>query len=47
VGVADRAEITDWSKRKSHFSRKMIYYSGLAMIPVVLLLLMYLLAHHR
>jgi serine/threonine-protein kinase len=47
VGVADRAEITDWSKRKSHFSRKMMYYGGLAMIPVVLLLLMYLLAHHR
>jgi eukaryotic-like serine/threonine-protein kinase len=47
VGVADRAEVTDWSKRKSHLSRSMIYYGGLAMIPVALLLLMYLLAHHR
>jgi serine/threonine-protein kinase len=47
VGVADRAEITDWSNRKSHLSRKFFYYGGLALIPVVLLLLMYLLAHHR
>jgi eukaryotic-like serine/threonine-protein kinase len=47
VGVADRAEITDWSNRKSHLSRKIFYYGGLALIPVVLLLLMYLLAHHH
>jgi serine/threonine protein kinase len=47
VGVADRAEVTDWSKRKSHLSRKILYYGGLALIPVVLLLLMYFFAHHH
>ncbi|HUA93820.1 MAG TPA: serine/threonine-protein kinase [Terracidiphilus sp.] len=47
VGVEDRPEITDWQKRKSHFTRKILYYSGLALIPVVVLLLMVLIAHHR
>jgi eukaryotic-like serine/threonine-protein kinase len=47
VGVEDRPEITDWEKRKSHLSRKILYYSGLALIPVVILLLMVLIAHHR
>jgi serine/threonine-protein kinase len=45
VGVANRLELTTWSKRKSQFSRKILLYGGLAMIPVVLLLLMYLVAH--
>jgi serine/threonine protein kinase len=47
VGVEDRPEITNWEKRKSHLSRKILYYSGLALIPVVILLLMVLVAHHR
>jgi serine/threonine protein kinase len=47
VGVEDRPEITDWEKRKSHLSRKILYYGGLALIPVVILLLMVLVAHHR
>jgi eukaryotic-like serine/threonine-protein kinase len=47
VGVEDRPEITDWQKRKSHLSRKIMYYGGLALIPVVVLLLMVLIAHHR
>jgi serine/threonine-protein kinase len=47
VGVEDRAELRDWQKRKSQTSRKILYYSGLALIPVVILLLMMLLAHHR
>jgi serine/threonine-protein kinase len=46
VGVEDRAEIANWTKRKSQLSRKILYYGGLAMIPVVLVLLMYFLAHH-
>jgi serine/threonine-protein kinase len=47
VGVEDRPEITNWEKRKSHLSRKVLYYGGLALIPVVLLLLMILLAHRH
>jgi serine/threonine-protein kinase len=45
VGVENRDEIRDWQKRKSHLSRQILYYGGLAMIPVVLLLLMMLIAH--
>jgi serine/threonine-protein kinase len=47
VGVEDRVEIRDWSKRKSHKSRQLIYYGALALIPVVILLLMMLVARHR
>jgi serine/threonine-protein kinase len=47
VGVEDRPELRDWEKRKSHFWRKIFYYSGLALIPVVILLLMVLVARHR
>jgi serine/threonine-protein kinase len=47
VGVEDRPELRDWQKRKSHLSRKILYYGGLALIPVVILLLMMLIAHRR
>jgi serine/threonine-protein kinase len=47
VGVEDRIELRDWQKRKSHLSRKILYYTGLALIPVLVLLVMILLAHHR
>jgi serine/threonine-protein kinase len=47
VGVEDRVELREWQKRKSHLLRKVLYYSGLALIPVVILLLMILVAHHR
>jgi serine/threonine-protein kinase len=47
VGVEDRIELRDWQKRKSHMSRKILYYCALALIPVAVLLLMMLLAHHR
>ena len=47
VGVEDRVELRDWQKRKSHLSRKILYYAALALIPVVILLLMVLVAHHR
>jgi serine/threonine-protein kinase len=46
VGVEDRAELRDWQKRKSQLSRKILYYSALALIPVAILLLMFLVAHH-
>ncbi|WP_420239948.1 serine/threonine-protein kinase [Telmatobacter bradus] len=47
VGVEDREELRNWQKRKSHNLRKMLYYAGLAMIPVAILLLMMLAARHR
>lgn len=47
VGVEDRAETRDWSKRKSHTSRQVAYYAALALIPVVILLLMVLVSRHR
>jgi eukaryotic-like serine/threonine-protein kinase len=47
VGVEDRPELHEWKKRKSHGLRKILYFSGLALIPVILLLIMMLLAHHR
>lgn len=48
VGVdAERDELKHWQRRKSHLSRRIFYYAGLALIPVVVLLLMMLLAHKR
>jgi len=47
VGVPERSELADWKKRKSATSRKVIYYSALALIPFVLFLLMVLLSRHR
>jgi len=47
VGVEDRVELRDWQKRKSHLTRKILYYGGLALIPVAILLIMVLIAHRR
>ncbi len=47
VGVEERPEIRDWSKRKKQLPRQILYYSALALIPVAILLLMMLAAHHR
>jgi serine/threonine-protein kinase len=47
VGVEDRDELRNWQRRKSHLSRKILYYGALAMIPVVVLLLMMLLARRH
>ncbi len=47
VGVEDRPEFRDWQKRKAQLPRKILYYSLLALIPVVILLLMVLIARSR
>ncbi len=47
VGIEDRPELRDWQKRKSQLSRKILYYGGLAFIPVAILLLMILIAHYH
>ena len=47
VGIEDRKELRDWQNRKSQLSRKILYYGALALIPVAILLLMILVAHHH
>jgi len=47
VGVEDRVELRDWQKRKSQLSRKILYYAGLALIPVVILVIMVIIARHH
>jgi serine/threonine protein kinase len=47
VGVAERVELTDWKKRKSHTSRRVLYYAALALLPFLLFLAMLLLSRHR
>ena len=48
VGVdVERDELKHWQRRKSHLSRRILYYAGLALIPVAVLLLMMLVAHKR
>ncbi len=40
VGVADRAELHDWKKKKSQVPQKILMYVGLALIPVVIFALL-------
>jgi serine/threonine protein kinase len=47
VGIADRAELTHWRKRRSGRGRKALYYATLALLPFLLFALMLLLAHRR
>jgi eukaryotic-like serine/threonine-protein kinase len=47
VGVEDREELKNWQRRKSHLPRKILYYGGLALIPMLVLLVMILLAHRH
>ncbi len=46
VGVAGRGELRDWRKRRAHLPRKLLFYTALALIPVVILLLMVLITRH-
>ena len=46
VGIAQRTELTDWRKRRSASSRKVLFYSALALIPFLLFLIMLFLARH-
>jgi serine/threonine-protein kinase len=47
VGITERPEIQTWQKRKSVLSRKIVYYAGLALIPVFVLLLMILISRRH
>jgi serine/threonine protein kinase len=43
VGVEDRVELRDWRKRKVQLPRQILYYALLALLPIVVLLVMFLL----
>lgn len=47
VGVADRAELKDWRRRRSGKLRKILLYAGLALLPLILLAAMMLLARRH
>ena len=46
VGVADRPELTDWKKRKSHWPQRVLMYGLLALIPVAVFSLLLWVARH-
>ena len=47
VGVEDRPELRDWTKRKAHLPRAILYYVALALIPVAILMVMVLLSRRH
>lgn len=47
VGVADRAELRDWKRRRSPVLRQILFYVMLALIPVVVFGLMLILARRK
>jgi serine/threonine-protein kinase len=46
VGVEDRAELHNWKRRKTPLMRQILFYVGMALIPIVVLGLLYLVARH-
>jgi len=40
VGVEDRAELTNWKKRREPWQKKALLYGGLALIPIVIFALL-------
>jgi len=46
VGVADRAELRDWKKRRTPWARRILFYVAMALIPVVVFGLLLWVARH-
>lgn len=46
VGVADRAELKDWTRRKTPWVRQVLFYAAMALIPIVIFGLLLLIAKH-
>jgi len=44
VGVSERPELHDWRKRRTPWARRILFYVGLALIPIVIFGLLLLLA---
>jgi serine/threonine-protein kinase len=47
VGVAERAELRDWRKRRSPVLKRALFYVMLALIPVVIFGLLFYVASHK
>ena len=46
VGVADRPELRDWKRRRTPWTRRILFYAMLALVPVVIFGLLLLVARH-
>jgi len=46
VGVADRPELRDWKQRRTPWTRRILFYAAMALIPVVIFGLLLLVARH-
>jgi len=46
VGVAERPELQDWRTRRTPKMRRILYYLGLALIPIVVFALLLYVARH-
>ena len=47
VGLAPRTEEANWQQRHSPGKRRILFYAGVAMLPVVILLLLYLVSRSK
>jgi len=46
VGVADRLELKNWKSRKTPWPRRILFYIGLALIPIIVFALLIYVAKH-
>jgi len=46
VGVADREELTNWRERREPAARRVLFYVGLALIPIVIFAILLWVAKH-
>jgi len=46
VGVAERTELRDWKVRRSRRSKMVLFYAGLALIPIIIMVLLLISARH-
>src|SRR5579859_3956630 len=46
VGVSERSELHDWKKRNTPWARRILFYVGLALIPIIIFGLLLLVAKH-
>jgi serine/threonine-protein kinase len=35
VGATDRVELSDWKRRRTPWLRRLLFYAGMALIPIV------------
>jgi serine/threonine protein kinase len=46
VGIADRAELRDWRRRRSPWAKRIVFYVVLALIPIAIFALLLYVARH-